>query len=326
MTSIAPQPPAPSTARLDVVIVNWNSGVHLRRCLESIASSSADVGCLDKLIIVDNASTDGSADLHGFAELLPLRILSNAENRGFAAACNQGAATGNAGVILFLNPDVRIRPEAFTKSLDFLLAGAPARVGAVGAKLMDDAGVTLRTCARFPTPVRLLGQSAFLDRLAPSLFTPHFMLEWDHETTRSVDQVMGAFFMVPRSLFECLEGFDERFFVYFEEVDLCLRMKRKGWSVIHCAEPSAAHEGQGTTHGIKDLRLFYSLRSRLLYAAKNFSRGGLVVALIATLVVEPCARIAAAVARGSAGDFRAVLNAYRMLLIALPRLSLFGHP
>ena len=321
MTLPPPSPPAPSNGRLDVVIINWNSGTCLRRCLEAIVASPGDVACLDKLIVVDNASTDGSADLHDFNEALPLRIISNEENRGFAAACNQGASSGNADAILFLNPDVRIRPGALTKSLAFLLDGASARIGAVGVKLAGDDGVTQRSCARFPTPWRLIGQSAFLDRVAPSLCAPHFMLEWDHETTRSVDQVMGAFLMTPRVLFERLDGFDERFFVYFEDVDLCLRMKREGWSIMHYAEATATHEGQGTTRAIKDVRLFYSLRSRLLYARKNFSGKGFLACLIATFLLEPFARIAGSIARGSTKDLRAVLNAYRLLLMTLPRLS-----
>jgi hypothetical protein len=151
------------------------------------------------------------------------------------------------------------------------------------------------------------------------------MLEWDHETTRSVDQVMGAFLMIRRALFERLKGFDERFFVYFEDLDLCLRIKQQGWSVEHFAGSSAIHEGQGTTRTIVGTRLFYSWRGRLLYAAKNFSRSGLLACLLATLFLEPPIRIAAALGKGSAKDVRSVLSAYRLLLAALPRLSLF-HP
>jgi N-acetylglucosaminyl-diphospho-decaprenol L-rhamnosyltransferase len=323
MTTSRPGPKAPSSGRLDVVIVNWNSGQRLRRALEALATSPEDVAFISKLIVIDNASTDGSAELHDFAGTLPLHIVSNKENLGFAAACNQGASMGTADALLFLNPDVRICPGALTKSRDFLFADDRARVGAVGVKLIDEDGVTQHSCARFPTAWRLVAQSAFLDRLAPSLFAPHFMLEWDHETTRSVDQVMGAFLMMPRALFERLKGFDERFFVYFEDLDLCLRIKQQGWSVVHFAESSAIHEGQGTTRAIVGTRLFYSWRGRLLYAAKNFSRGGLLACLLATLFLEPPARIAAALGKGSAKDVRSVLSAYRLLLAALPRLPLF---
>ncbi|SEE93944.1 hypothetical protein SAMN05444161_7983 [Rhizobiales bacterium GAS191] len=322
MTMASPQPAPPSAGRLDLVIVNWNSGAHLSACLEAIAASPEDVSRLGKLIIVDNASTDGSAALDGFTKLLPLTIIQNSDNRGFAAACNQGAARGDAPVILFLNPDVRIRPGALARSLDYLGADYARRIGALGIRLTDADGTTQRCCARFPTPWRFAGQALLLDRLMPSLVAPHFMREWDHLTTREVDQVMGAFLMMPRMLFEQLGGFDERFFVYFEDVDLCLRAKQSGRSVTHYAEPCAIHEGQGTTRRIKDIRLFYSLRSRLLYAGKHFSRTGLALTLFATLILEACMRGAAAALRGSAADLRATLSGYRLLLGALPRLGL----
>ena len=174
MMTSRPGPLAASIRRVDVVIVNWNSGQRLRRALEALATSPEDVVRLAKLIVIDNASTDGSAELQDFAGTLPLQIVSNKENCGFAAACNQGASMGTAGALLFLNPDVRICPGALTKSVDFLFADHRARVGAVGVKLIGEDGVTQHSCARFPTAWRLVAQSAFLDRLAPSLFAAPF--------------------------------------------------------------------------------------------------------------------------------------------------------
>ena len=313
---------AAPTRRLDVVIVNWNSGQRLRRGLEALAASPQDVAPIAKLIVIDNASTDGSAELHDLAASLPLQIVANNENRGFAAACNQGALMGTADALLFLNPDVRICPGALAKALDFLFADDRARVGAVGVKLIGEDGMTQHSCAHFPTAWKLVAQSAFLDRIAPSLFEPHFMMEWDHETTRSVDQVMGAFLMMPRALFESIGGFDERFFVYFEDLDLCLRIKQKGWSIVHFAKASAVHEGQGTTRAIRGTRLFYSWRGRLQYAAKNFSRGGLLACIMATFFLEAPTRFIAALVKGSAKEARGVLSACRLLLGALRELSL----
>jgi GT2 family glycosyltransferase len=318
--------PAPSKAAwLDVVIVNWNSGPHLRACLEAIAASPEDVARLARVIVVDNASTDDSVRLEGFEGHLPLDIIKNQDNRGFGAACNQGAAAGSAAAVLFLNPDVRIRPGALARSLDFLSADRARPIGALGIRLTDEDGTTQRCCARFPTPWRFVGQALLLDRLMPSVVAPHFMREWDHLTTREVDQVMGAFVMMPRPLFQQLGGFDERFFVYFEDVDLCLRVRQSGRAVAHYAEPSAVHEGQGTTRKIKDVRLFYSLRSRLLYAGKHFSRLGLGLTLFATLILEAGARGGAALLRGSGADLGATFRGYHLLWAALSGLDLRGR-
>ena len=322
MATPTPEPASPAGARLDVVIVNWNSGPHLAACLEAIAASPADVARIARIIVVDNASSDASAKLDGFQGRLPLDIIANAENRGFGAACNQGAAAGSAEAILFLNPDVRIRPGALAQSLDYLVADRAQPIGALGIRLTDENGVAQRCCARFPTPWRFIGQALRLDRLMPSLVAPHFMLEFDHLTTREVDQVMGAFLMMPRARFSQLGGFDERFFVYFEDVDLCLRARQGGASVTHYAEPCAVHEGQGTTRAIKDVRLFYSLRSRLLYAGKHFSRSGLALTLFATLILEAGTRSGAALLHGSFTELGATLRGYRLLWAALPRLDL----
>ena len=93
----------------------------------------------------------------------------------------------------------------------------------------------------------LIGQSFGLDRILPSWFPPHFLSEWAHDTIRSVDQVMGAFLMIRRPLFEALGGFDERFFVYFEDLDLSLRARELGWTSVYLATAQAFHRGQGTT-------------------------------------------------------------------------------
>src|SRR6185503_16033407 len=111
-----------------------------------------------------------------------------------------------------------------------------------------------RTCARFPTPGRFFAKMLGLDRILPGIFPSHFMTEWDHATNREVDQVMGAFFLVRRSAYEALAGFDERFFVYFEEVDFALRARARGWSTYYLTQARAYHEGGGSTKQIRPAR------------------------------------------------------------------------
>lgn len=303
---------------IDIVIVNWNSGGLLRRALGALASQRPDAV---QVIVVDNASTDGSANVDHLPGKLQIELISNAANEGFARACNQGAAAGNAPVILFLNPDMVVHRAAIRAACTHLADGEAARIGVVGIKLLCAEGSVQRTTSRFPTAWSILGQSAGLDRLMPSIFPPAFQIEWDHMDTRDVDQVMGAFLMVRRDLFERLGGFDERFFVYYDDVDLCLRVHQAGWRCVHFAEVSAIHEGQGTTAQVSDARLFYLLRSRLLYAAKHFGLAETSVVYFATLLIEPLARAAhALLGARPVANLAALLRSYGWLLRALPRL------
>ncbi len=107
----------------------------------------------------------------------------------------------------------------------------------------------------------LSGQSLGLDRSGYSIFPTHFLSEWDHCDTRAVDQVMGAFFFLRRSMFVKIGGFDERFFVYFEDLDLAVRARELGWTSVYIATARVFHHGFGTTEQVKDLRLFYYWRS-----------------------------------------------------------------
>ena len=265
---------------IDVVIVNWNAGALLRTCVAALAGSSI----VDKLniIIVDNASTDNST--HAIeGSKLRLNVVHNAINRGFAAGCNQGAAIGSAPHILFLNPDVRVERKTLETALDYIDARGHDQIGVVGTRLLDRTGRTARTCARRPTKAALLAQALFLDRILPRTFPPHFIVDWDHLDTQAVDQVMGAFLMIRRNLFLAERGFDERFFVYYEDLDLCMRVADHGYSVMHLAEAAAVHDGGGTTSAIKDRRLCYGATSRVSFMHKWY---GLMPALLLIVLIS----------------------------------------
>ncbi|MCB4804504.1 GT2 family glycosyltransferase [Methylobacterium brachiatum] len=301
-------------AALDVVIVNWNGGALLRACLASLASvrEAASV----QVIVVDNASQDGSADALP-ALPRPLRLIRNAENRGFGRACDQGAAAGDAPAILFLNPDTQVAPDALLVALDALMADP--RTGIVGARLVDPDGRTARSCARAPTGLGLLGRALALDRLG--LVRPHFLREWDHADDRAVGQVMGAFLMIRRDLFAALDGFDPRFFVYWEDADLCTRARAAGFSVRHVAGAVAHHVGQGTTRQARARRLFYFLRSQILYAGKHHGPAAALALTMASFCAQVPLRLALALARRSPQEAVEVLRAAGLLAAALPGLA-----
>ena len=220
---------------IDIVIVNWNSGSYLRDCLVAL-DQCADAGRLN-LVVVDNASTDHSAT--GLAvDRAQLHFIKNADNRGFAKASNQGAREGSAPYLLFLNPDVRVEADTVKTAVASLDDPGHSDVGILGVQLIDNEGRIQRCCARAPTIATLLLHRLFLDRLCPGLVPPHFLTGWDHCATAKVDQVMGAFLLIRRAIFEQLGGFDERFFLYYEDVDLCRRRAAGGLAgVVFCRGP-----------------------------------------------------------------------------------------
>lgn len=313
------------TSKVSIVVVNWNAGGLLLAMADSIAAHHA--GVVDALIIVDNASTDDSiapVEARASSWPFPLRVVRNTENRGFGAACNQGAKLATGDLVLFLNPDTALYEGSLATPVAFMDSPVAADVGIVGIQLRDENGEVARSCSRFPALGQFLAQAIGINRLGTLRQWTQSMAEWAHDTDRDVDQVIGAFFMMRRDLFERLEGFDERFFVYFEEVDLSLRAKQSGYRSVFLARAQAFHVGGGTSRQIKAHRLFYSLRSRLLYGFKHFSVARAWALAFVTLCIEPLTRTLFALREGSSG-VRNTLKAYRMLYGDLGAIIHRGH-
>jgi GT2 family glycosyltransferase len=305
---------------LHVVIVNWSSGRQLAECLDSFAAVAGDRVAVARITVVDNASSDGSCD--ALPPSPALVLIRNTENRGFAAACNQGVAGSDADFLLFLNPDTRLMPGALERPIQFLQSNANRGVGIVGIQLLDESGHVARNTARTPTPWSMIGNSLGLDRVMPSVFPPHFVTEWAHDETRVVDQVMGAFMLVRRTAFNTLAGFDERFFVYFEDLDFACRARDRGFSSVYLATAQAFHRGQGTTVSAVSARTYLFCRSRILFALKYFPKVSAFLVIAVTLFIEPATRsVAAVLGRRSVTD---VLRAFAMLWSNLPAILRLG--
>jgi N-acetylglucosaminyl-diphospho-decaprenol L-rhamnosyltransferase len=305
---------------LDVIVVNWNAGNQLLECLQSLSlACQGSIFHLSKYIVVDNASTDDSVDQLE-ACLFPVTIIKNRQNKGFAYACNQGAKAGEAEFILFLNPDVRLFPDSLDKALVFMAEPENEDVGIVGIQLVDQQGIIQRNVARFPTPKSFFYQMFGLDRLWPKQYPTHFMTDWDHRESREVDQVQGSFFLVRRKIFDELLGFDERFFMYYEDLDFALRTKQAGWKVYYLANVQSFHQGGGTSHQVKARRLFYVLRSRAQYAAKHFGFRTALKIIIVSVGIELWVRLGWSLINFSGKAFVETLQAYMMFSREIPRL------
>lgn len=292
---------------LDVVIVNWNAGDQLRNCVESILKYGT--GLINRITVVDNNSSDGSEIF--LENILEVTLIRTGANLGFGKACNIGASGSTSKYVLFINPDAAIFENTIFNALGFMQEVRNNKVGICGVQLLNQNGHVARSCSRLPSLAGFASHATGLAILFPS--TGHAMSEWDHGETREVDQVIGAFFLVRRELFEALKGFDERFFLYFEEVDFSYRASLAGWKSYFLTNTQAFHAGGGTSNQVKTLRLFYSLRSRLLYVFKHFSFLSIFHILLVTLALELVSRSVLAVLRQSGGNLRETWCAYVML-------------
>lgn len=300
------------TVSSHIIIVNWNTGDRLKECLESIALADYVEGEIGRVTVVDNASSDGSATgLHDIS--LPLEVIRNNTNVGFAAACNQGAARSTADYLLFLNPDTRLLPDTLNTVTRFMESDQSARVGICGGELLDDDGKPTISCSWFPTLRTVFGRTTGLHVVLPQLFPSSHLTAAETQQSRLVDQVIGAFYLVRCELFARLGGFDERYFMYFEDVDFALRARKVGARSYFLKDARAFHVQNVSSDQIQDRRLYYSLRSRLLFAYQHWPRWQADALLALTLGVELPARLIRAGSRRSGSDVAATISGYRSL-------------
>jgi GT2 family glycosyltransferase len=307
---------------IHVIVVNWNSGRLLAEALQALSRS--ELGGLQlRVTVVDNGSTDGSAAISGLP--LSLEILENADNRGFAAACNQGAQGSDADYLLFLNPDTRVEADSLRVAVGALENQASAGVGVVGVQLIDDSGAVARSCARFPGLRHFAWQALGLARSFPRVFPGVTIGTWDHLESRVVDHVIGAFYLMRRELFQRLSGFDERFFVYLEDLDFSLRARQLGACCYYSTETHAYHQGGGTSDRVRGQRSFYSMQSRLRYVRKHLGAPSLAAMCLITFSAELAARVVASMVRRQGTNLHDVFVGYRLLLVSMLRGQFNSH-
>lgn len=300
---------------ISIIIVNWNAGNLLKNVLESIEHYHDSL--VSMVIVVDNNSTDGSVDELDMSKKRPfqLELIRNKKNNGFGAACNQGAALAISKYLLFLNPDTRLFKNSLIEPYLFMQEPINNKVGVVGIQLVDSNNKIACSCSRFPSLTMFFFQIFGINKLWKFPFLSQEMSEWKHDTVRSVDQVIGAFFLIRKELFRSLSGFDTRFFVYFEEVDLSFRAHKLGYNSVYLSTAQAFHMGGGISAKVKDKRLFYTLRSRLQYGFKHFPPFKAWTLVGITLFLEPISRILFSSLLGEFKNVKNIIKAYLMLYV-----------
>jgi GT2 family glycosyltransferase len=250
---------------ISVVVVSYNVAPLLARCLEAIRAHPVP-GM--EVLVVDNASSDGSAALvrDGFPEAT---LLANPRNLGFGAACNQALRRSSGRYVLFVNPDAEVQGESLSGLVRFL--DAHPRAAAAGGRLRHADGSFQHSAFCFPTLAQVFLDTFPLNwRLQESRLNGRYPRAWDTTAFR-IDFPLGAFFAVRREAADEVGLFDEGYFMYVEEVDWCYRFKRAGWEVWHCPDALAVHHGGRSTAQHPAAMLAELQRSRWRFYRKHYS-------------------------------------------------------
>jgi len=301
-------------ADLGVVVVSWNVGDLLRRCLASIL---AGAGPLDlDVIVVDNASSDGSAAMVR-AEFPQVRLVANDQNLGFTAANNQGLALARGRHLLLLNPDAEVVGDALSVLVHYL--DAHPSTGVVGPRLFYPDGTAQPSRRRFPTLATALVESTVVQEWWPDnrILRRYYVADVPDDLPQPVDWLVGACLLVRRAAFEQVGGLDDGFFMYFEELDWCRRIKAAGWDVVYLPAATVIHHEGRSSEQVVAARHIHFQSSKVRYFRQHHGRAqaALLRAFLLSTYVYQLVREAAKWLVGHKRPLRAErIRAYRQVL------------
>ncbi|MDQ3019702.1 MAG: glycosyltransferase family 2 protein [Bacteroidota bacterium] len=228
---------------LSIVIVTWNSESEIAECLKSITENTKRLNY--EIIIVDNNSSDKTLDaIQNIADnkFQTIKVIINKENTGFTKACNQGILSSNGKNILLLNPDTKIANDSLKVLWDKLVA--TDKTGAVAPQLLNDDGSIQKSCRTFPTYFDMFCELTLLSYIFPKskIFSRWKMNYFDHNKESTVDQPMAAALMIKGKVLKEINNFDERYLMFFNDVDLCKKIYDRGHEIIFYPEAKVIHK------------------------------------------------------------------------------------
>jgi GT2 family glycosyltransferase/lipopolysaccharide/colanic/teichoic acid biosynthesis glycosyltransferase len=254
---------------LSIIVITYNSRVPVEACLASLEAHAPS--CASETIVIDNASEDGTSRTVA-ARFPRVRLVANEENLGYSRAVNQGIRLSSGRAILIINPDIVVRDGSIDRLMEFL--GSHPDAGIVGSKLVFPDGTLQHSCRSFYTFGALVLRRTVLGKLFPRAraLREHLLLDYDHEAPRAVDWIIGACMLVRREALAKVGAMDERFFLYFEDIDWCFRMKQHGWSVYYVPASIMVHtyERSSARSFLKKPFLFHLLSLMRYYEKWNW--------------------------------------------------------
>jgi len=240
---------------LSIIIVTWNSEKYIRNCLDSILLSAGDLQY--EIILVDNASTDQTTNI--VEGLYPqVELIQNRRNAGYAKANNQGMEESQGEYLLLLNPDTEVLENALISMLQF--SEENTQVGALGPRLLNPDKTIQPSCREFPTYTTLIWEFSGLSRIFPKskIFSRWRMGYFKFNQKREVDQPMGSCLLLRRAILQDVGIFDENFPMFFNDVDLCYRIKQAGWQIYYYPDAQVLHHKGASTGQVKRRMIWLS--------------------------------------------------------------------
>lgn len=250
---------------LSILIVNWNTREHLRKCLETIWSFPPDGEW--EVIVVDNASTDESAEM--VASAFPdARLIRQSRNIGYAAANNIAFAAAKGDLLLTLNPDTEFADDSLSVAAR-KMSESP-EIGALTGRFLNPDGTDQPNIRGFPRPLSVLFDVVGLAKLFPKsrVFGMYRMRYFDYDTESDVEQPMGTFIVYRKAAIDEVGTMDERFPIFFNEVDLLYRLHLAGWKIRYSPEIKVIHHGGESTKQVRKAMIWESHRSLIRYYRK----------------------------------------------------------
>lgn len=259
-------------APLSIIIVNYNSKDYLRRCLNSIFRYGGG-----NIILVDNGSSDGSPEMVR-KEFPQVTLIENKENLGFAKANNIGIKRAVSDYVLLLNPDTEVSKNWFRTLLE--VATKYKNLGAIGCRILNSDGSLQFSCGCFPTLLNVIADRIPIVR---DFFPTQLIRQKGfYESEQRPDWVSGVCLLLSKSAFKDVGGFDEGYFLYVEEVDLCYRLKNAGYSIVYTPQVGLVHHYQGGSSERKQQKSRLMRKGFLRFFKKY--RGGLESTLFSLLM------------------------------------------